>query len=258
MSALDKAQVERQFQRAASSYDQAAQLQRDIFLDLGNHLRPHILSPASIADLGCGTGFGLFEAKKQYPDAKLVGVDISQAMLEQAKTSCSSAEFIKADMESLPLPNEQFDLVLSSSSLQWCDPRAAISEAARVLQPRGHIAIATFGPKTHKEWKTAWTVADTKEHTLNYPRLEDIEQIFEIQGIDLLKTKAQMCVLNFNTIAEVLQSVNDLGATNANTNRQRGLMGKARFNRFLQAFDNSSSRPQLSYEVLFLIGQKQD
>ena len=67
-----------------------------------------------------------------------------------------------------------------------------------------------------------------------------------------------MCVLNFNTIAEVLQSVKDLGATNANTNRQRGLMGKARFNRFLQAFDNSSSRPQLSYEVLFLIGQKQD
>lgn len=256
MPALDKAQIERQFQRAANSYDEAAELQREIFLKLNNMIEPYVGQPDSIADLGCGTGFGLAQLRKQFKDTTLSGVDISQAMLERSTHICPDAELIKADMESLPLNGEQFDLVISSSSLQWCDPDKAISEFARILRPDGHLAIATFGPGTHQEWKAAWSNADRATHTLDFPSLAEIERIFDQQNIKLVAHDKQMRVLRFNSTQEVLQSVKDLGATNANNGRQRGLMGKARFGRFLKALEQASSPPQLSYEIFFLIGQK--
>lgn len=257
MLALDKTQIERQFQRAAGSYDSAAQLQRQIFLQLCSYALSFIESPSSIADLGCGTGFGLATLRDQFADANLVGVDISQAMLEQATQCCPDSELIKADMEALPLLDAQFDMVVSSSSMQWCNPHAAISESSRILRPGGLLAVATFGPNTHREWKTAWANADASERTLGFPNFEQIEEIFEAEKIDVMTSNEQLRVLSFDSISEALQSVKNLGATNASKDRQRGLMGKNRFNRFLQAFESGSAQPQLTYQIFFLVGQKQ-
>ena len=70
------------------------------------------------------------------------------------------ARFIVGDAEGLPFKGGAFDLVLSSSTLQWM-PRLepALAEAHRVLAPGGVVAIALFGGATLHELRGAWREA---------------------------------------------------------------------------------------------------
>lgn len=254
--ALDKRQIERQFERAANSYDQAADLQRGIIRQLIGYLTSCDPKPSRMVDLGCGTGNGLTALTQAFPNIPLTGIDISQAMLEHACEACPQARLIKGDMENLPTGSDIFDLVFSSSSLQWCDLNLAASECARILQPNGYCAIATFGPKTHVEWREAWAEADGLPHTLKYPDLEQIKTTLREHQITPLNCVQETQHLKFASTDEVLRSVKSLGATNANTDRSRGLMGKERFSRFVCAFEEGSPDRTLTYEVFYILGQK--
>ena len=256
---LDKKQVERQFERSAQSYNQAAELQQSIIEDLieaiGEHTKS-LQSAKQIADLGCGTGLGLAALKQSFPNTELIGVDIAQAMLSQASIACPTAGLIKADIEQLPAPEQSFDLAFTTSTLQWCDLNAVLNECYRVLQPGGCLALATFGPKTHQEWKTAWERVDGVKHTLDFLDQATINHSLEMAGFAMTQSWIRTHVLEFDSAEAVLQSVKSLGATNANAHRQRGLMGKNRFQKFLQTFEALSSKPRLTYEVIFTIAKK--
>lgn len=253
--ALDKRQIERQFERAASSYNKAAELQQDIILELLSAVGEFVGTTNKIADLGCGTGLGLVELERRFPSAQLLGVDIAQAMLEQASQACLKAEMLKADIETLPEQNQSLDLVFTTSTLQWCNLDAALKECARVLRPGGYLALSTFGPKTHQEWKAAWESVDGVTHTLDFTDQATIENALKCAGLAPLKQWMKTHRLRFETTHKVLQSVKHLGATNANAERQRGLMGKQRFQRFLRAFEQISPDNGLTYEVFFAIAR---
>lgn len=255
--ALDKRQVERQFERAARSYNQAAGLQQSIIETLLDEMSATKLSARHIVDLGCGTGLGLKALAKQFPAAELLGVDLSQAMLDQAVQACPSASVMKADIESLPLEDDSFDLVFTSSTLQWCDLQTALDQCSRILKPDGYLALATFGPKTHQEWKAAWAEVDQTSHTLEFADSRSLSSCAEQAGFNAVYEAAKTEVLTFESVQHVLQSVKALGATNANSDRQQGLMGKQRFQRFLSAFEATSPAHNLTYEIFYLIGQKQ-
>src|SRR5258705_1458097 len=85
-SAPDKRHMRRSFERAASTYDQAAVLQREVCVRALERLALVKLDPAAIIDAGCGTGFALPALHKRYPRAKLVAFDIAQAMLRKARS----------------------------------------------------------------------------------------------------------------------------------------------------------------------------
>lgn len=253
---LDKRQIERQFERAAFSYNNSAQLQQRIISELLGQVASVIPEPQTIADLGCGTGLGLVKLQQQFPGASLIGVDLAQAMLKQANAACPDAELLKADIESLPLDTESLDLVFSTSTIQWCELARVFSECTRVLKPGGHVALATFGPGTHREWKAAWARIDSLAHTIKFADQKEITQRSEALGLSTVKQWSKTEVLEFGDTRDVLQSVKNLGATNANAERQRGLMGKERFGQFLSAFEQASPAPKLTYEIIYLISQK--
>ena len=62
-------------------------------------------APRTIYDLGCGTGSGTAMLRARYPDARIVGVDGSAAMLERARKEVPGAEFVAADLGAWTAPD---------------------------------------------------------------------------------------------------------------------------------------------------------
>jgi SAM-dependent methyltransferase len=94
-----------------------------------------------VIELGCGTAyFGAW--LKRAGARRVVGVDVTPAQLETARRMDEEfglgLELIEANAESVPLPDESFDVVFSEYGASiWCDPKLWISEAARLLRNGG-------------------------------------------------------------------------------------------------------------------------
>ncbi len=102
---------------------------------------------ATILDVGTGTGIWPVEMARLFPQAHIVGVDISAASLEY--TSSSSSTFCLADvLKGLPFPDRQFDyihqrlLVAALPATHW---PAVIQELIRVSRPGGWIELLEIG-----------------------------------------------------------------------------------------------------------------
>ncbi|MCE5270834.1 methyltransferase domain-containing protein [bacterium] len=100
-----------------------------------------------VLDLGCGTG--LFLEYVDLRPACFLGIDISAAMLEQARAKFPEHCFEKGRMENIQAPAESFDLVASLfGSLSYCEyPPLAVAEMFRVLRPGGKVFVMGFGPR---------------------------------------------------------------------------------------------------------------
>ena len=95
-------------------------------------------------DIGCGTGFLVFELAER--GQRVTGVDFAPAMLAEARRKAgerrASVRFEEADAEQLPFPGGSFDLAISRHVL-WTlpHPEAAIDEWIRVLRPGGRLVV---------------------------------------------------------------------------------------------------------------------
>jgi ubiquinone/menaquinone biosynthesis C-methylase UbiE len=98
-----------------------------------------------VVEIGCGTAyFGAW--LKKLGAARVVGVDPTPAQLDSARR-CNEKfglglELIQAYGESVPLPDDSFDLAVSEYGASiWADPTKWIPEAARLLRPGGHLVF---------------------------------------------------------------------------------------------------------------------
>lgn len=111
-----------------------------------------------ILDIGCGFGEVLMLLKKNGHRGKLVGVDQSNGMINEAKKLASgqSAQFKVALAEKLPFPDGVFDIVICKHALYHFDIPKAIEEMRRVLKPHGRLALTlnslARGSKKHVEY----------------------------------------------------------------------------------------------------------
>ena len=99
------------------------------------------LPTSRVLDVGCGPG-NLLEML----DAdKLIGVDISPTLLEQAKnrlSNKSNVELLQANAENLPFPDNSFDRIVCSEVLEHClHPEEVVAEIHRVAKPGARVVI---------------------------------------------------------------------------------------------------------------------
>ena len=94
-------------------------------------------------DLACGTGDIAFAIAAQ--GARVVGLDITQRMLELASRKSSVARFLTGDMANLPIRSESIDLVTTGYGLRNVpDLTGAVDEISRVLRPGGRLLSLDF------------------------------------------------------------------------------------------------------------------
>jgi ubiquinone/menaquinone biosynthesis C-methylase UbiE len=125
--------------------------QSKIFLEHYDLVAAEVASygPAGkVLDIGTGPGHLLFALRKTLPEAALVGVDISAAMVAQAtrniaeRGEASHIDAQMADANALPFADETFDRAVSTGSLHhWKNPLGALAETYRVLKPGGYALL---------------------------------------------------------------------------------------------------------------------
>jgi ubiquinone/menaquinone biosynthesis C-methylase UbiE len=132
-----------------------------------------------VADVGTGTGF-LAELALD-AGARVIGIDISDAMLAQVMSRFAGRPFEarQGDTAALPLQTEEVDAVLGNMVLHHAeDPPAAIREMARALKPGGTLVITDADSHTHE-----WLRTEQHDRWLGFAR-GDISRWFQEAGLD--------------------------------------------------------------------------
>jgi arsenite methyltransferase len=120
------------------------------FAGVANHWLLGRLEPGSVVlDLGCGAGTDLLIAAQMVgPEGRVIGVDMTGAMLERAKASADemgldNVELHESLIETLPLEDSSVDVVISNGVIDLVpDKDAVFDEIDRVLRPGGRLQVA--------------------------------------------------------------------------------------------------------------------
>ncbi|HUN26706.1 MAG TPA: trans-aconitate 2-methyltransferase [Steroidobacteraceae bacterium] len=103
--------------------------------------RVPLAAPRFIADLGCGPGNSTELLATRYPNARIVGIDTSQAMLASARVRLPALEFQRGDIAQWQ-PAQPLDLAFANASLQWLPEHERVFPALlALLAPGGVLAV---------------------------------------------------------------------------------------------------------------------
>lgn len=194
-------------------------------LGCGNPTALAKLNPGEVVlDLGCGGGIDvLLSAKRVGPTGKAYGLDMTDEMLALAnrnkqKSGIANVEFLKGEIENIPLPDASVDVIISNCVINLSpDKDAVLREAFRVLKPGGRFAVSdvvTRGEvpcEIHKsvlawvgcvagaieetEYRSKLTAAGFEQIEVEPTRVynvEDAREVLSAQNIDVDAIAAQV------------------------------------------------------------------
>jgi len=187
-------------------------------LGCGNPTALVTLQPGEIVlDLGSGGGIDvLLSARRVAPGGKAYGLDMTDEMLalaraNQQQAGVTNVEFLKGEIEHIPLPDASVDVVISNCVINLAaDKGAVLSEAFRVLRPGGRFAVSDVvvrgavapeirhsvelwvgcvaGALEEDEYRNLLGVAGFTEISIEPTRIyraADARQFLEAEGLDL-------------------------------------------------------------------------
>lgn len=255
------------FHRKASEYDQHIAVQKRVVLNLVRRIEiQSVLPPETILDIGSGTGSLLGKLHSTYPDAALCGVDLAHNMClgTSAKLGgCSTV--VNADAEHLPFANSKFDLVVSTSALQWVgDLSQAIHEMRRVMKPGGSMHVAFFCEGTLGELHRCYCEAVNEQvvsqsrsasRLHKFYKVEDVKNILDGMDFETFVFRTETEMDWYDDLPSLLRSIKNIGAGTVAGGSGGGLGWRGILNeasRLYREYYGENGRIPVTYNVLYL------
>ena len=262
---VDQRQVQRNFARAASCYDEVAVLQREVGTRMLERLDYVRIEPERVLDLGCGTGASLTALHERYPEALLIGADLSAPMLRVGQRQRSRLRWllpflrghrpllVAAEATALPLKPLSIGLLWSNLMLHWLDdPLAAFREANRLLEVGGLLMFSTFGPDTLQELRSSFR--DGYAHTQRFTDLHDYGDMLLECGFADPVMDAEVLTITYASFDDLLDDLRRSGSACAMQARHRGLMGRSAWAAARAAYDQLKRDGRLPATVEVVYG----
>jgi malonyl-CoA O-methyltransferase len=266
---INRNRVGRAFHQQAGEYDQHATVQKCVVDRLLSLAQSHVPTvPVDILDIGCGTGQLLSALGSRYPRSRLYGLDLAYNM-----TCCAAerlgqgAALVNGDAELLPFRDDVFDLLVSTSTLQWLENLDVFfRQCQRVLHPGGLLCSAFFGGRTMQELRECYrdAVGRRFENTEGYlDRLYRFKEIYAVQetlgrsGFGRVLLTSEIETDFYAGVPELLRSIKQIGAgSSAQEGGSGGLGWRSIINEtsrlYRERYGTDGMIP-VTYEVFYII-----
>jgi SAM-dependent methyltransferase len=167
--------------------------------------------------------------------------------------------------ETLPLPPESLDLVVSALAFQFVnDLPGVLAQMARALRPDGLLLAAMIGGDTLTELRQSFAAAETEREGGVSPRvapfadLRDIGALLQRAGLALPVTDVDRIVVRYASAFALMQDLRRMGATNILVERRRTPTRRATMLRMAQIyaerFADADGRIRATFDVIWLSG----
>jgi malonyl-CoA O-methyltransferase len=268
---IDRNKVGRAFHRQAGEYDQHTSVQKRVVNRLISLVKNHIHGvPASVLDVGCGTGQLLASLRSQFPVSRMYGLDLAYNM-----TCCGAARlgsdalFVNADAEHLPFSAGSFDLLVSTSTLQWLDTCDIFFQQARyVMNDSGLLCVAFFGGQTLCELRECYREV-VEQRTGSCSGYEDrlhrfmerthVEKALTHVDFDRVIIMDEIETEYYIDVPDLLRSIKRIGAgSSAQGDNKGGLGWRGILHETSQLYQKRygiDGRIPATYEVIYVIAQ---
>jgi len=250
--------IQRRFDRAATTFDEADFVHTVTRDGLLERLAPLLLQPTTILDLGSATGATGRLLRKRFKRARIVSLDLSQAMLGAARKNkpwLSRMSFVQGNARQLPFADAAFDLVVANQMLPWApEPQPVFEEVSRVLKKGGVFAFATLGPDSLRELERAWAAVDEQPHVNRFADMHDIGDGLVRAGLADPVLDVDRLSISYETPARLFADLTQAGARNTHHGRGRGLAGKGRFRAMIDALMAAQSDGKIRLDLELVYG----
>lgn len=250
------------FEASAARYDEVAVFQREVATRLLERLELLNMEPRTVLDLGSGTGHCSEALSKRYPKARIVALDLAEAMLHHTRRRFSRWDrfrnkhgFVAGDAEQLPFADASFDMLFSNLTVQWCtNLEQTFSEFRRVLKPGGVLFYTTLGPDTLKELRASWAAVDEGVHVNTFLDLHDVGDAMLRARLAEPVIDMEHITLTYRDCMTLMRDLKELGAHNVNPGRNAGLTGPRTLKAVMAAYEQFRQGDGLlpaTYEVIY-------
>lgn len=243
MSPVNKPAVAAAFGRAASHYQQHDDLQRQSAATLLAQLPGQAFE--RVLDAGCGPG----SMSRAWTKAgsHVTALDLSLPMLDEARRQRSAQQYVQADIEAMPLADQQYDLAWSNLAVQWCESLpTALRELYRVVRPGGRVAFSTLVAGSLPELNQAWQPIDCQPHANRF--LTQNEIVAALAGYRC-QHHTHTFSLTFDDALGAMRSLKGIGATHLHEGRAAQTLTRSHLRQIQLAWPKMQGRCALTYHI---------
>jgi ubiquinone/menaquinone biosynthesis C-methylase UbiE len=171
-----------------------------------------------VLDIGCGTGLTTREAARAAAPGRVVGVDVSERMLERARelTAAERLENVSYELGDAQVSRfdaERFDLAISRfGTMFFSDTVAAFANIASALRPQGRLVLLVWQRRERNEWALAIEAALGDAAELPRPLTADPFSLGESEATAEMLERAGFEAVRFEDVSEPVLYGHDLEA----------------------------------------------
>ena len=190
------------------------------------------IKPKSIIEIGVGA-----MTEKLYPDANILNFEINEKLFNILENHQDKADLF--------ITNGLLPLLMDITTF--------FKTALAILKHQGTFIFSALGPNTCHELATAWAAIDDKPHVNRFEDMHLIGDDLQQLGFENIVMTQEELIFSYSTLDSLFSELQSMVATNVHPHRQKGLMGKNKWQKFLGECEKKIENKKftITFEIIY-------